>query len=254
MATSSARLKPWQRPPLTAVRHGVETKTLKAAAPLLLPRDAAYSEPVVSEAERAAGPVVEPFAGSAGRILGYVAAAVGLLLAGACAFNGVAANRVLLCFSVAIACISWVVMIRPAVSAREHGVLLQNMTRDIFVPWASIERARALQTLQVVTAGATYHGLGVTRSARSLLKDVRRGAGGASAFGGSAVFGGGFTPREQPLHQTGGSYQSYVEARLQDLASSRAKSTTGLRPRVSWAVLPVSATAVAAICVVLMFV
>jgi hypothetical protein len=208
---------------------------------------------VANEAERAAGPVVEPFAGSAGRILGYVAAAVGLLLAVACAVSGVQANRVLLCFSVAVACIAWVVMIRPAVSAREHGVLLQNMTRDVFVPWSSIERTRAMQTLQVVTAGATYHGLGVTRSARSLLKEVRRGPAATSAFGGRAVFGDGFSPREPPLHQSGGSYQSYVEARLQDLAATRAGATAGLRPTVSWATMPVGAMLVAAICVALMF-
>jgi Bacterial PH domain len=165
----------------------------------------------------------------------------------------VQANRVLLCFSVAVACIAWVVMIRPAVSAREHGVLLQNMTRDVFVPWSSIERTRAMQTLQVVTAGATYHGLGVTRSARSLLKEVRRGPAATSAFGGRAVFGDGFSPREPPLHQSGGSYQSYVEARLQDLAATRAGATAGLRPTVSWATMPVGAMLVAAICVALMF-
>jgi hypothetical protein len=227
----------------------METKCGSTDIGPLLAARAAYSEPMANEAERAAGPVLEPFAGSSGRYLGYVAAAVGVVLAVVSALGGVGANRVLLCFGLVIACVAWVVMIRPAVSAREHGVLLRNMTRDVFVPWSSVERTRALQTLRVVTEGATYHGLGVTRSARSMLKETRGASRATPVFGG-ALFDGGPPPRNQPLHQTGGSYHSYVEARLQDLATVRAQSTAGMRPVVSWALLPVIAVVVTAVCVV----
>jgi Bacterial PH domain len=227
----------------------METKWTAAKIGPRLAAGAAYSEPVANQAERAAGPVLEPFAGSSGRYLGYVAAAVGLVLVVLSMLGGVGDNRVLLCFGLVIACVAWVVMIRPTVSAREHGVLLRNMTRDVFVPWSSVERARALQTLRVVTPGATYHGLGVTRSARSMLKEVRGASRATPVFGG-ARFDSGPPARNQPLHQTGGSYHSYVEARLQDLATVRAQSTAGMRPVVSWALLPVIAVVVTAVCVV----
>lgn len=239
--------------------HGVETKQEAAvASPLGTARDA-YSEPVANGAERAAGPVVEPFAAPAGRVLGYIAAAAGLLLALGSAFTDFGTNRGLFLFGVATACIAWVVMIRPAVAAHEHGVLLRNMARDVFVPWSSIERTRSMQTLQVVTPEATYHGLGVSRSARSMMKEARRGSGATPVFGaGGAFFGRGYTPRDSHLvaaQQRGsGSYQSYVESRLQDLATQRSKATAQQKPLVAWAVLPIIALLATVACVVLILV
>ncbi len=210
-----------------------------------------------SAAHAAAGPVVERFAPSAGRFLGYAGAVVGLVLAIGSAVAGVAANRGVLCFGVAVACLAWVVLIRPVAAAHENGVLLCNMLRDTFVPWSRIERLQILQTLQVVTPEATYHGLGVTRSARTMMKETRRPS--APVFGiGGGMFGRGYTPSDAELraaqHGGGTSYQAYVESRLQDLATTRQAGASPAQPVVSLAPLSVVAMAVAAICVALIFV
>jgi hypothetical protein len=238
-----------------------------------------YSLPVAAtEADRAAGALVERFAPSSSRVLGYVAAGAGALLVLVSLLTDPVANRGLAYFGVAMSLLAWVVLIRPLVSAHERGVLLQNMARDAFVPWSCIQRTRVLQTLQVVTAGKTYHGLGVSRSARSMMREARRGQpapGGFLGVGGSGAFGRSYP---EPAGHRGGShsgltYQSYVESRLLDLASShtdappgsvatRADSSgrdpmhseTGSSPVVVWATLPLVALALAAACVGAIFV
>lgn len=235
--------------------HGVGTKRPTAAARTLVAAGGAYSKPVSTEAERAAGPVVEQFAAPAGRVLGYLAAGAGLVLTVGSALSDFATNRGLMLFGVATACLAWVVLIRPVVLAHERGVVLRNMARDVFVPWSCIERTRALQTLQVVTPQATYHGLGVSRSARSMMKEARRRSAAPPVFGmGGGIFGRGYTPRDDQLRAAqhgGGSYQSYVESRLLDLSTARAGATKGQRPLISWALLPVGALLLAAACGVL---
>jgi Bacterial PH domain len=218
----------------------------------------AYSEPMANEAEQAAGPEVERFAPPAGRLLGYVAVVVGLVLAVGSALAGVTTNRGVMCFGIAVVCVAWVVLIRPVVAAHEHGVLLRNMARDVFVPWSGIQRARVLQTLQLVTSESTYHGLGVTRSARSMLKDSRRGAAAAPTIGlGSGVFGRGYTPRDAELtavaKDSGISYQSYVESRLQALVAQHGGGARSERATVSWVPLPIVALAVTVLCVIVIF-
>lgn len=211
---------------------------------------------MANAAEQAAGAVVERFV-PGGRILGYLAAVVGLVLAAGAVRAGLGQNAALAGFGLVTACLAWVVLIRPMVSAHEHGVLLRNMVRDAFVPWSSIQQARVLQTLQVVTAETTYHGLGVSRSARSLAKDSRLEAGPTPVYGvGGALFSRGYTPRRADLRaaQTPkASYSTYVESRLQDLAKGGRPSGEPGHARVSWAPLPLLALAVAAGCVALIF-
>lgn len=206
----------------------------------------------------AAGPVIERFSPPAGRILGYVAATVGLGMAATAVTSGVAANRGLVFFGIATACLAWVALIRPVVAAHEHGLVLRNMVRDVFVPWARIERTRALQTLRVVTSDATYHGLGVSRSARSVMKEARRGSGPSTPLFG---IGGGLFSRETPrpneplsVQRSNVSYSAYVEWRLQDLAARYAGNPNSGRPLVSWAALPLVALLVALACIGLVFV
>lgn len=214
---------------------------------------------MANEAEHAAGAEVEKFAPPAGRILGYVAVVGGLILAVGSLLSGVQTNRSGLAFGIAMAAVAWVVLVRPVVAAHERGVLLRNMARDVFVPWSSIQRVRVMQTLQVVTAESTYHGLGISRSARSMLKDRRRAAAAAPVIGlGSGVFGRSYLPRDQELvtaaKLSGVNYQSYVESRLQDLVTQPGSGAGSERAVVSWAPLPLIALAVATLCVVLIFV
>lgn len=226
-----------------------------------------YSEPVANEGARAAGPVVESFAPLSGRVLGYLAVAAGLLLVVGSLLSDPAANRGLIFFGVAMGLVAWVVLIRPLVVAHQNGVLLRNMVRDTFVPWGCVERTRVLQTLHVVTPEKVYHGLGVSRSARSVAKESRRGhappSPGFFGVGSSGIFGRSFPAETESLHvqhSVGGTYQAYVESRLQDFVA--AKTRTGAstaqaasdEPVTSLAALPLAALGLAACCAALIFV
>jgi len=226
-----------------------------------------YSEPVANEVAGGAGRVVESFAPLSGRVLGYVAVGAGVVLVVGSLLSDPAANRGLVFFGVAVCLVAWVVLIRPLVVAHENGVLLRNMVRDTFVPWVCIERTRVLQTLHVVTPTKVYHGLGVSRSARSVAKESRRGQAPASpgffGIGGSGIFGRSYPAGAESStarHAVGVTYQAYVESRLENLAASTAKSAAGTaevasdRPVTSLAALPLAALGLAACCAALIFV
>lgn len=208
-----------------------------------------------NSAGEAAGPETERFAASSGRWLGYVSATAGALMTIAALVTDVAGNRGQALAGVAIALVSWVVIIRPQVAAHEHGVLLTNMLRDTFVPWTGIRRCRVVQTLQVDTEEQTFHGLGLGRSARSLMREQRGGRSG-TPFG---IGSGGLlsptrvvTGQEANEPATGLDYVDYVESQLTDRAGKAGDG--GDRPVVAWAVPPLAALAVAAACVVFIFV
>lgn len=206
------------------------------------------------DVEQVAGPVVERFAASSGRVLGSVAAGVGLLLAGGVLLTDPTKDWGLLLFGVTMALLAYVVLIRPAVIAHQHGVVLRNMVRDTYVPWARIERVRVLQSLQVVTEQATYTGFGVTRSTRSMVKASRSRLRppGAAGFGAGGLLARGFPVGDQST-QTGTSYQTYVESRVEELAGNARKRSEPGQPVVTWAPLPLAALVGAVACVVLMF-
>lgn len=209
-----------------------------------------YSEPVANEGAGAAGPVVESFAPLAGRVLGYVAVGAGVVLVLGALLSDPAASRGLILFGIVMCLLAWVVLIRPLVVAHANGVLLRNMVRDTFIPWSCVERARVLQTLQVVTATKVYHGLGVSRSGRSIAKESRQGhtTPGFFGIGGSGMYGRSYPAEAESSaarHSIGGTYQAYVESRLQDLSATRASSAPG-QPVQSWAPLPLAALGLAA--------
>jgi hypothetical protein len=207
---------------------------------------------VASGIEQTAGPVVERFASSSGRVLGFVGAGAGLLIAGAVVLSSGAREWGLLFFGITMALLAYVVLIRPVVIAHEYGVVLRNMLRDTYVPWTCIERARVLQTLHVVTDQGTYQGLGVSRSRRSMAKASRSAlrSPASSAYPGGSVLGGGV--RNVDETPGGTSYQTYVESRIEDLAvNARKKSETG-QPLVAWALPPVLGLIAAAGCVLAM--
>lgn len=164
------------------------------------------------------------------------------------------ANRGLALFSVAMSLIAWVVLIRPRVVAHANGVLLRNIVRDTLIPWSCVERVKVLQTLQVVTPTQTYHGLGVSRSARSMLRESRgQVTPGFFGVGSSGVFGRSYPAEARSTaaqQQVGGTYQAYVESRLRDFAKGKA-NVAAAQPVGSWAVLPLAALVVAAVCGVL---
>ena len=206
-------------------------------------------------AAEAAGPETEKFSPSSGRWLGFVSAAVGLLMTISALVTDATGNRDLALAGIAIALVSWVVIIRPQVAAHEHGVLLTNMVRDTFVPWASIRGCKAAQTLQVETDDQTFHGLGIGRSARSLMRQRRGGRSGATfGLGSGGLFAPSRIPTSQPHHElvTAVAYVDYVESQITDRAGRSGDGESG--PVVAWSPLPLVALALAAACVLLIFV
>ena len=212
-----------------------------------------------SAAATKAGPLLEKFATSSGRVLGWFGVALGVVMVVAEPFTADQVNAVVILVGIAVACLSWVTLVRPRASAHERGLLMQNMLRDVTIPWSRIERCRVGQTLVVSTNEAeTFHGLGVTKSARSQMREQygtssilfnfgsRRGHK-LNAEGGPSMARGEFV---------GGTYTSYVESRIAGLASAGERGSDhdpNAKPVVSWAPLPLLLLGAALVCAVLVF-
>ena len=205
-------------------------------------------------AVRAAGPVEERFATTGNRWLGIgvvvacVLLSVGLMIRD----PGRDAETVVAC--VGLSLLSWVALVRPVVAVHQHGLLLRNMVRDTFIPAAQIERCRVFQTIQVATPSGHFHGLGVGRSARAI---VRQQSG--PSIAGRGLSGWGLGASTQPLpvsqfaqEQTGGTYTEYVESRIVELGA-RAKRPDDQEPVVAWVWPSVAALVVAVGCFVSLF-
>jgi hypothetical protein len=207
-----------------------------------------------------AGAVVEKFAPSGGRNLGYVSVGLLLVVAVGSAANGVVANHEVILACVAAGLIGWVALIRPVAVAHSQGLLLRNMARDTFIPWSKVERCAVHQTLQVATPEGMFHGLGVSRSARSLMKSDKtissmqmRGTGFLGFGGGGGVGVGSSTNPSRRANEeaSGGSYTDYISSRILDLA--RRGKDVEAETVVAWDPLPVTAVVIAAVCVALVF-
>jgi hypothetical protein len=206
----------------------------------------------------AAGAEEERFSGTSGRLFGWVGVAAGVAICLLAVAGDPVRERKTVYVAVVLAAVSWVVLVRPSVSSNANGVVLRNMLRDTFVPWSKIERCRVLQTLQIATEDQQrFHGLGVSRSARSMVKKTY---GRTSLMLPGVVFGrvGGAldTARKAPDRpmservQDGVVYQDYVEDRI----STRARQSPEdeLEPVVAWSMLPLAALAVAIVLLVLL--
>ncbi|MBA3310671.1 MAG: hypothetical protein H0U28_11585 [Nocardioidaceae bacterium] len=132
------------------------------------------------------------------------------------------------------------------------------MARDTFIPWSKVERCAVHQTLQVATPEGMFHGLGVSRSARSLIKSDKtvsamqmRGTGFLGFGGGGGVGVGSSTNPSRRANEeaSGGDYTDYISSRILDLAR-RGKDVEG-ETAVAWDPVPVTAVVVAAVCVAL---
>ncbi len=201
-----------------------------------------------------AGPVVEKFASSSGRILGYVAGCLLVVFAVGAAVSDFSANRPVILSCLAAALLAYIALIRPGATAHANGLLLHNILRDTYIPWSKIERCAVFQTLQVVTPEGTFHGLGLSRSTRSMIKGEKVTSGTGDAFLG---FGRGIGSAANPSRRAneeavGGKYTDYVPSRILSLAQ-RGKGDDA-RPVVAFDPLAVATLVVALICIALAFV
>jgi hypothetical protein len=224
---------------------------------------------VTNAAVEAAGPRTESFAAPAGRYLGFivVGAAVVLILLGLKS-QGTGAFG-LVGFSVAFALVAWVVLIRPRVTAHRNGLLMRNMLRDTFVPWATIKSCRVGQTLQIGTRDRVYHGLGLTKSARQATREQRQKRGdrreivgpnfgmtshaGARTIGSPSAKDGKLEVNLSKQEQIGGSYFSHAEQRIEWLAQQGKVRSAGSTPAMVWDPLPIGALCGAVLGIVFAF-
>lgn len=215
-------------------------------------------------AVEAAGPRTETFVVPMGRYLGYLVVGTALLLI-VFGIEGEGTGSLgLIGFCVAFGMVAWVVLIRPEVTAHRNGLLMRNMLRDTFLPWASIKSCRVAQTLQIGTRDKVYHGLGVSKSARQSARERRR------------------SRRQEPIGPNTGMsslqfpmktdlddktevnlvMQEHVikddfvhtERRIETLVRERSAATQGQSPKVVWDPVPIAALAVALAGVVFAFV
>ena len=222
---------------------------------------------MTNTAVEAAGPQTETFVTPAGRYLGYIVVGsavvlslLGLKSQGTGAFG-------LIGFCIAFALVAWVVLIRPRVTAHRNGLLLRNMLRDTFVPWASIKSCRIGQTLEVGTRDKVYHGLGLTKSARQATREQRQRRGAARSvmgpnFGMSSLAAkpdlvpksnDGLQVNKVKEEQIGSSYFSHAEQRIETLAQEGAARTIGASPTTVWDLLAIGALLLAVVGVVFAF-
>jgi hypothetical protein len=196
-----------------------------------------------SQAVEAAGPEEEKFASSAGRWLGWTGVAIGAAMVFLDWLTGESSVTVQL-VGVAVACFCWVTLVRPRASAHKNGLLLENMLRDVAIPWSLIEGCRVGQTLVVTTKEAEhFHGLGVTRSARAQMREQYGTT--SIIFGGRSVTGKQVQKETGPSMAAGewegGTYTGYIESRIAGLASRGERGgdpEAGHVPVVAWAPLP----------------
>lgn len=211
----------------------------------------------------AAGPLVEKFAATGGRMLGYVGGGLLVIVAAGAAIDDLVANRQLVLGCAGFALLSWVSLVRPAVAAHARGLVLRNMLRDTCVPWSLIERCQVKQTLLVATGDQQFQGLGVSRSARSIVRGDKASAG-ASQMRSSSFLGiggagrSGFeasTPsRRANQEATGGSYTDYIASRILDLARRAKQDDEAAAPVVAWDRLAVAALVLGVMCLALIFI
>lgn len=213
---------------------------------------------MTNAAVKAAGPETEKFTVPMGRYLGYFAVlAAAALIVYTLIVDGAYA-RGFVCFSLAAALLSYVVLIRPEVTANTNGLLLRNMVRDTLLPWASVKGCRVSQTLQISTRDKVYHGLGVSKSARAANKErkqSRREVAVGPNTGLSPVQYMPTAPTPPAATSANMARQEHVvenqfahtEQRIETLAMERAHATADASPILAWDWPSVAAVALAGV-------
>lgn len=199
---------------------------------------------MTNTALEAAGPQTEKFATPAGRYLGYVVVGAAFALA----LFGLISDGIdsfgLVGFCIAFSALAWVALIRPRVTAHANGLVLRNMLRDTFLPWASIRSCRAAQTLQIGTRDRVYHGLGISQSARVAAKQRRHRRIQPPLGPHTGMSAPQFAPASMTAEapEISAAKQEWVvqdgfaqvEQRIESLAQQGAKATAGTEPKIVW--------------------
>lgn len=115
--------------------------------------------------------------------IGFVTMTLSVLLVvlGLFSSSGLSARDV--AWPLSLAVLAWALFIRPRVVISQDSVVLQNLVRDIEIPWGCIEATQARWSLRVVTSGGDAYG----SWAISKQRPPRSGLRSMSGFGGGEM-------------------------------------------------------------------
>jgi hypothetical protein len=178
--------------------------------------------------------VVESFAPTGGRILGVITLVIALLVLVDIVvqwrtMDGLTAGGVV----VALGALVWISMIRPAVVAYEEVLVMRNLIRDVWIPWALVKNTEIRPILIVHTEQGSYRSVAVavTRADRRAMWRSKEDAAKLRDMGGSAP-----TPSSRAAEQTARlSPAMHASHRIEVMAKKYGESAPGGDVRKTWA-------------------
>ena len=165
---------------------------------------------------------VERFAPTSGQFLGWTGILIAAVAVGypILAVHTVTGLRVAL-GAVVFAVVVWMTQLRPRATAYPRHLVLRNSVRDTHIPLHEVDEVAVRQSLQVFVGDQRHVCIGVGRSSRDRLKQLRRrsqqtvGASRFQEFKGKAEVAG--------LDERAVSYATFVETRIQELVEQARK-------------------------------
>lgn len=130
--------------------------------------------------------VVESFAPMGGRVLGFIALAIGAVMVVDVAIEFRTWEGLkIAAITVAVGAVIWVGLIRPSVVAYEHNLVLRNFLRDKVIPWHLVTGTRVSPALVVETGEEQHRSVAVIAGGPD-RRAIRRAARGGRGLGGAA--------------------------------------------------------------------
>ncbi len=148
---------------------------------------------------RNSDPTVERFSPTAGRFTGIASICVGLLFTLSGASDGTR-SLPLVFGGLMVAAVAWGSMVRPALFAKDHVLVMRNMFVTTRIPLAAIERVEIRQVLMAWVAARRHVSPVVGRTRRRVQRDGDR-----------------LVPDRTPIDEV--PYAKYVHDRLAELMS-----------------------------------
>jgi len=170
---------------------------------------------------------IEKFRSGGGRLLGYVALALGLAVAVLVLADGYQSNEWKVLTGIAFfGFASWVVLLRPLVAITGGSLLVRSMLSDVRLPLASVEDVKIRQFLVVRAGGHSWTSTGLGRSKMQLWR-LRRGHDDAGNKHADFV--------EERIRAVG--ENARAKAGIALLSDEQFNLASGVRPAWSWPVI-----------------
>ncbi len=135
-----------------------------------------------------------------------------------------------------ITALVFLLALRPAIVAREDGVLVRNPLRNAYVPWSSVDEVRVSNAITIGSGDMTIHCWTPQPSARERARAVRRAGKMATEPTMSKA------DRMAAEAVAGRTHADWVTQQLTELATSR-KATSSGEAAVTWSLTAIAALA-----------